>query len=163
MDIQKTPDHKKEDPNGEKKIHRPEFIILQSDEGEDDLGAFATAHSEYYDSLKKLNKVQFSVPLRLVIALAFFVLLFLSVLALFFCSISLILSTVTLFMIKEMNANLYKSWKNVKKVLVFTVGLFLAIFSPALGLGLIVLYFMLLGEQLNKSFVSRLFKFRSMD
>jgi len=45
-----------------------------------------------------------------------------------------------------------------KKVLIIDLGLIVGIFNPLLGIGLIVLYFFLQGEEISKFFIPTSFR-----
>ena len=159
MGTQKRPQESSGDKESEgPHIHRPEFIILESEEEQGQSPHAQKIHSEYFETIQGLNKIQFPWTLRILIFFTLFFVLIGTVIVTFFFIISLLFAALAFFQSKTMNDNMVKSWKNVKKLCVFSAGMFLAIFSPALGLGLIVLYLMLQGEHLNKAIMERLFK-----
>lgn len=144
-----------ESPKEEKKVHQPEFIILEAEEEQGT--QVPDQHLEYLSFINKLSKKKFSFALRIFILLsAIFVLA-----AIFFVAAFMILTiffaALGLFRSPELNRNMFKSWGYLKKTVVIFIGLFLSLFSPALGLSLILFYLMTHGERLNKSFINKFF------
>ena len=50
-----------------------------------------------------------------------------------------------------------KCWAMLRRSMVFTLGLFISVFNPVFGMGIITLYYMLLGEKLNEGVTARMF------
>jgi ABC-type multidrug transport system fused ATPase/permease subunit len=142
----------------QKKIHQPEFIILEDDERQETRHSTESSlHQEYIELLKKLNQRKYSWSVRLMTFFGFFFLGILTLVLAFFAAISILIALISLFRSSEANEYMHKAVRQVKKFLVMTAGMFIGIFSPSLGLGLILLYFLMQGETLNKVFVSKVF------
>lgn len=140
-----------------KKIHRPEFIVIDS------MGEKIDPNKEgnWNDLLTTLNdfsKQSFSLKIRLMaflLAVSFvFVMAFVVCLGL----IEMILAGMCLFKNANLNALLRKIWQKIKKLSVVTAGLWISIFSPQLGFSVILLYFMQHGESLKHTFFEGVFK-----
>lgn len=59
------------------------------------------------------------------------------------------------------NKQTIRYWKQLKKAVVIALGLFIATLSPAFGFGMILLYFVLQGEEINNSFLNQMMKSRN--
>ena len=145
-----------EQEDKDRTIHQPEYVILdkEEDEARKDEG-YAKEQADYLTTLHKIGQMKFGVGLRILCLLAAF---FVALATVFIAALSLIavaMGALTLFLSKEVNTQVLKALNNVRKLFVITFGLLIAVFSPALGLGLIVLYFMLKGESLQQDLINK--------
>lgn len=131
--------------NKETPTDNPKVVLLdaESHDGQQ------SGYFEYQETIQTLQGQGFPIYLRVV------ALVFASVLsAIALCLAAVTCMAVLLFLltlgmstpIKNMAA---KVWLMLRKCLVFTLGLFLAVFNPSFGLGIIALYFMLRGEKMD--------------
>lgn len=146
------PDHSEED----KQVHEPEVIILdqegkQSNKNNEEKG-------EYIRVLQELGKKHYPFSMRLLAFVTTFFIAGATLLALFFALLGTLIAGLVLFQNPKVNESMLKSWKNVKKLLTITLGVAISIFSPSLGLGLIMLYFMIQGERINKTIFTKVFR-----
>ena len=136
------------------KIHQPEYIILDREEKARQEGFYESyKEGEYIEVLNKLGQKKYSWLIRLFI---FMSALFVSIACFFVFFLALVhtvLALLTVFLNKEINASLYRSWCNVRKSFVMLLGLLIGVFSPPLGLGLVILDLMLHKENLRKNFL----------
>lgn len=139
------------------KVHRPEFVILEKEQPE----STEQRQNEYFEALAIIQKVKPSLGLQIVILLSFVFLLMATLFVLFFFALNAFLAGIFLFQNKEINRYFLQSWKNLKKMFAYLAGGAIGLFSPSLGLGLIVLYFMHEKEPLNQAIMSRFNKPRS--
>jgi hypothetical protein len=147
------------DTNGESSnIHRPEFVILDKGEPESEDVLSQATQNQYFQALKMLQKIKPFSGLRLIILFSILLVSVAVLIVTFFFLLNVIISALALFQNANLNKYLSLSWKNVKKVFAFWAGVVVGLFSPSLGLGLVILYFMQEGEPLNKAVLSRLFK-----
>jgi hypothetical protein len=156
MEIQKG--YPEEGEEEKPKIHQPEFIILDgSDEGPSPSQESKEMGAEYVETLQKIGHMSFGWPIRIMCfsgaIIAALATAFVAVLA----CVSFLIAGLVLFMMKDANAQMFKVFATVRKLFVLTLGLLIAVFSPPLGLGMIVLYFMLHGERLQQSIFTRTF------
>jgi hypothetical protein len=148
----------KTDKQANSNIHQPEFILLDKERPDVEDEFAKQKNNQYFQALKMLQKIRPSLGLRLIILVSF---VFLSIAVLvvsFFFLLNMVISMFALFQNANLNKNTSLSWKNLKKVFTFWIGVLIGFFSPSLGLGFIILYLMQEGEPLNKAILSRLFK-----
>lgn len=136
--------------------HRPEFIILEDERKE---SSFEQKKQEQYEALfKNLKKIESTWAVRLMTLIGFCVTAVAAVFSVFFVAFNLLIATLTLFRSVQINQAANKSWKTFKKILTCCVGLGIAVFSPFLGFGLIVLYFISNNEPIDPRLMSRFMK-----
>jgi hypothetical protein len=135
-------------PSDKKKIHEPEFIILDA-EDEDRESFVKKSQAEYFETFQMLKTLRHTWSLRLISAVLFWFSLFVLVVFFFVFAVNVLFSVVTLFQNKKLDSGTLAAWAQFKKACVFSVGLLLAVFSPSLGFGLIVLYYLLREEKLS--------------
>lgn len=149
-------------PQGEQndqKIHQPEFVVI-SDEFKESAsgGEFQYQSTGQYESFEKLRDIKPSFAVRfafLLMSLIFYAAAFLGL----FILLSLcLLVVVTLGQVKGLNRFTSNYWKTIRKVFVTGSGLLVAVVSPAFGLGIIVLYFILVAGGTNDPVFSKLFE-----
>lgn len=145
-----------EQEDKDRTIHQPEYVILDKEEDESRKEQqYGKEQADYLATLHKIGQMKFGVGLRLLcLVAAFFTALataFIAALAL----VAVAMGAITLFLSKDVNTQVLKALSNVRKLFVITFGLLVAVFSPALGLGLIVLYFMLKGESLQQDLINK--------
>jgi hypothetical protein len=135
-----------------KKVLEPEYEILDGKQDENIKDNSKTQQGEYVDVLSSLRQHHFPFAIRILI---FLTVIGIAVAALFAAVLALIntaLAGILFFQNEQINIQMRKSWRNVGKLLVFTLGLIIAVFNPPFGFGIIVIYLMLRGENLNSSF-----------
>lgn len=148
-----------EAPNGHPKIHQPEYVILDAVEEDQEKQEKFSSQGEYLEVFNKLSHRKFSWGIRL---LSFIVAVFASLVLIFIFLLALVstaLGILTLYLNKEVNETILRCWRNVRKLAVILMGLLIGVFSPSLGFGLIILYLMMHGESLRKTFFyNRMFR-----
>lgn len=132
---------------------KPDIIYVDAvDEDEVNRGY---KEQKYHSAIEGLKNAHFPVGLRIlgaiVGAFAGMVTAFALIGGLFWLAVSLL----ALRQSEGMNAQAAKTLKFTGKCALITFGSFLTIFSPALGVGLIMLYFMINGEEMNGFLFSR--------
>lgn len=133
--------------------HRPEFIIIEDAHTEKAEGK----RSEKAIPLGEIFKVDFPFSLR-IMSLGFSFVLFLAAFIVLMGAVLCLLGYGVSFGYSEVVKNqMVKCYRWGRKFLVMGLGFGIAIFSPSLGLALIVIYFMLQGEKMNPS-LSRIFQ-----
>lgn len=144
-----------EDSQQEPKRHIPEFIYVEP-EVEDDRKGFR--REEEYQSIHSLQSQRFPFGMRILF-------LFLSCLLLFFliivAPIVLLLTgfnLLTMRKIENFNKNTIQLWGAFKKMVVVALGLLVAIFSPAFGISIIMIYFMMHKDNFGKVWMERIMK-----
>lgn len=143
----------KQDP--ENPIHQPEFIILEAEEL-----PRSEEQSDIFETLKKVNAKHFPWGIRIIILTVF--LFFFPILAilLLYVLIQAAVALVTFFQSPAAISNLQKAWTTFTNGIVMTLGLGIAIFSPAFGFSVIMLYFLLHRDNSGGVYVRRFFKSR---
>ena len=155
MAIEKFPQDD-EDSKKEPHVHQPEYIILEDDKETGGYSEFSKEEQSYLHSFQSITKVQYPLFFRFFI-LGISVVVFLAsfvVLALLLGS--LVIGVLGLFRSEELNKPIIRFWKGYRRMLVFSLGLFIAAFSPPLGFSLILMYLFLLGEPLDGGFFQRI-------
>ena len=71
-----------------------------------------------------------------------------------------VLAVVTVGMNRDLNSMMMGFWKLYYKSLVFTLGFFIAAFSPAFGIGIIYFYLLLHGEKVQEWFQKRFMRYK---
>lgn len=159
MDMRKDPlGYRKIPEEQPKEIHHPEFIILDDSQEYMQRERGGSRRSEYFTVLQQLNGIKHGWSVRLI---AFATFLFMLLSSAFVCVlfvVALVFAGLAFYQSAELNKRLRKSWKNVKKMLAISLGLFLAILSPAFGFGVIILYLMLNHENIQQTFFTQVFK-----
>ena len=146
---------KKEDPI----IHHPEFVILDGTEDEakphPDL---LESQREYLEAISRLGSHHYSFPLRFMLFLMSLGVGLAALFYLFATFMALVVSSLTFFSLETQVAHLKKCWKGCKKLAIVALGILVAVFSPPFGLGMILLYFLLHGENIDQGIVGRVFR-----
>lgn len=142
------------DEDSDRTIHQPEYVILDKEE-EQPQQQYAKEQADYLTTLHKIGQLRFGLGLRILCLLAAGIAAIATAIIAVLALIVVAMGAITLFLSKDINAQVLKALRNVRKLLVITFGLFLAVFSPALGLGMIVLYFMLKGESLQQDIINK--------
>jgi len=168
MVIEKFPPNKRrgnEDDNVEHEthVHHPEFIILEEDREKEGEGEFSKQEFAYLHTFHNLSKVNFPFFFRLLALGLSCVIFMLSFVVLALLSIGVVVGLMGLFRIEEMNKPMIRFWTIYRRMLVFSLGLFVAMFSPPLGFALILVYLFLLGEPVDGGLLQKIFlsRFRS--
>jgi hypothetical protein len=139
-----------------REVHEPEVIILDQEGKKSNKNK--EEKEEYISVLQELGKKHYPFTMRLLAFVTTFFVAGATLLALFFALLGTLIAALVLFQNPKVNDSMLKSWKNVKKLLTITLGVAISIFSPSLGLGLIMLYFMLQGEHMNKTIFTKVFR-----
>lgn len=140
----------------EEKRHFPEFVYIDDDKQHD----YEPHHEEETaaSSLQDLLKKKYPYNLRVITFFISFLALLLSSVSLIFLVLNTCLAALLFFQNERLNLNLKKCLRAFNKCLVFFLGFFVATFNPGFGFGIIILFFMMQGEQLSDPFMGRLFK-----
>lgn len=149
MTIYKFP----EEDKVERTHHNPEFIVVDEPE---------TLHfeEEQISSIKYLSDIKPSLGLRLFCLASSIVIGCVSVVLLGGAALFGFLSVLVLEKSSTLNNLFDKTFKAAQKMIVFTLGLFVATFSISFGFGMIILFFFLRGEAMDSEFVNRLARYR---
>lgn len=137
--------------------HKPEFIYLD-EHSEQYWEGETQGHAEYFESLNQLGKAHYPFTLRLFTFAASLVLGVCAIALLAASIVSFALSGLFLRTNEGLNATCRRYFGVFQKLVVFSLGTLIATFSPPLGLGMIVLFFMIRGEQIESNFISRFVK-----
>lgn len=141
--------------NEERKL--PDFIYVDNgDHYENFQGGAWRERKEYLESIQKLGKGKYPFSLRILTFFASLATFFTSCIALILCLPAFIIAALLLFQVKKVNAVLKKYWKLFKRTLVISFGLIISSFSPSIGFGIILLYFLILGEKINNRFLAHM-------
>lgn len=146
------------EPKPERKV--PEFIFVDEDYQEErqNLGATPQDPKQMFGSIQTITKGKHPLYLRILAFLGTIVMIFLSIVVLIVLLIVVLLSLLLLRQSKHMNEQASIAWKCFKKALVFTLGCFVCIFNLTLGIGIVLMYFMLTGEKMSSRFMQEFTK-----
>lgn len=142
--------------NQEKDPKKPEFIYL----GEDEEGPIDFEYSERierertFQEFKKLKYGSYPFFLRILTFFGGVILGITSLIPLLLSIGTLVLCILTLFRVDSVTQHLKDYWGRFRRLFVVTLGMFLATFMPALGLGLIMLSYMLEGEDYSGNLIT---------
>ncbi len=140
--------------NQEPKRHIPEFIFLETEQDEPRKG-FRDTSEDFKQSFKTIQGQSYPAAIRLVFFFFAFVLVLFSMIITPIVLFFIVFNFLTLFKLETFNRNAQQLWNAYKKLLVMGVGLTLAVFSPPLGISVIMIYFMMRGEQFGNVWVNR--------
>lgn len=137
----------------------PEFIFVDNGD-EDKTIHYHPEEEERYSQpvFQKLETMKFPFALRMLALFAATIVLILIGFALLSLVLVFCFALITLFQSQEINRQVRVVWAQCKKLLVICLGLIIAVFSPPLGLGLIVLDAMFHGQKISDSLMSRFMK-----
>ncbi len=146
-------------PEEKKSQNKPEFIYVETehyDEGHE----FGGFQKEFQQSYQKMETKNYPAAVRMVcFVCSFFLILFLLLAApflLLFVGINLL----TFFQLKLFWEKTVQLWSMFKRMFVTALGLLIAVLSPAFGLSVIMVYFMMSGGNYERDWVARVFKNR---
>lgn len=115
---------------------------------------------EYFEKIQKIEKGGYPFFLRIVTALGGTLIFVWSFFLAAFAAFITLLAAVCFFASDELNQNMRNLWKMFGRMCVFSLSLIIATFAPAFGFGMIALYMMMNGENVEASFMSRILKGR---
>jgi len=143
--------------NGERKdsSKEPEIIYIDDVYVEPETNE-STSQQQLYSSINQLEKTHYPFFLRIITFFAALALaLVLPLFALFVAAHGLI-AGLLLFKNATSNTKALYYWRQLKKTAVVMLSLLIATISPSFGLGMIVLYFVLQGEEIHNSFLNQM-------
>jgi hypothetical protein len=140
---------KKEEP-----IHQPEFIILDGNAEPES----QSSQREYFEALNRLESKHYPLSLRFMLLLAAIAVIFVVLFYILASVMAWLVACLTFFSLETQVDHLHKTWKACKRLTVVALGLVVAIFSPAFGLGMMLLYFLMHGENINEGIIGRVFR-----
>jgi ABC-type multidrug transport system fused ATPase/permease subunit len=138
----------------------PEFVVLDAEEDSKQRQR-DSKEKEFLDSIFRLKKQHYGFALR--IFFVFLGLFFLIALALVSIAtfVVFLFALLGLFQVGSFNAAFSRAWKSFRVVFASTLGMFVAVLDPAFGLGIVVLYLMLNGENVKDGMMSRIINIHS--
>ncbi len=144
--------------NAESKPERkmPDFIYVDSGQHDEtqNLGTTTQDPRQMFGSIQTMAKGKHPFYLRALALIGTFIMLFLSAIVFIVLLITFVLSVIFLRQSTYFNEQVSIAWKCFKrKAMVFTLGCFVCIFHLSLGIGIVLMYFLLTGEKFNNRFV----------
>lgn len=133
---------------------KPEFIYIEEPFEEKVNAGFE--EQRLFMAMHDMQNVQFPIGLRV---FAFFGAIFCGLITVILAIISLawfLVALCCLFQIERMCSPFWSSYALFKKGLVLTLGFMIGLFSPQLGIGFVVMYFLMHGEKINQSIMDKL-------
>lgn len=140
--------------------HKPEFIQIEDAHAEHihtEKGSY-TRQEKAFPPLEDVAKTEFPFTLRLMSFGFSLMMLIAAIGAIIGTVISGILYLLSLGYSATLNKYTEKCFNWWKKFFVLSLGFFIAIFSPSLGLTIIVVYFILQGEKFRPGLFGRIFR-----
>lgn len=141
------------------KIHHPEFIVVTEEYKESSSGGeYKYQSSATFEPFEKLRDVKPSFIVRFACLFSSMILF-----AAAFCGVFILLGLCVLVLISlaqvpSLNQFAKNYWSMLRKVFVTALGLFVAVFSPVFGFGIIILYFVLVVGGTNDPIFSKFFE-----
>lgn len=138
----------------------PEYIYIDSKENFSQEEPFSThyEHKEHRYSFEQLAHKEYPFVLRIVCLFVASLVLSFTALVLFLFMIFFFANAVTFFHFENFWKGTKQLWEQIKKLFVCGLGLTVAVVSPAFGLSMIMLYFVVKGSNMNEDWVSRTMK-----
>lgn len=133
----------------------PEIIYIDEVSIEPELEE-STDHGQLYNSINQLEKVHYPFFLRLITFFASLALLILLPLFALFVAAHGLIAGLLVFKNPTSNAKAWYYWKQLKKTAAVMLSLLIATISPSFGFGMIILYFVLQGEEIHNSFLNQI-------
>lgn len=160
------PSSKNGDPNkngGMTPQKLPEFIYIDDIQIEPDQeeSRKSTREENLYASINELEKARYPWLLRVLTFFASLVLVVVIPILLIVVLCNALFAFGLLWKFEPFNKQTIRYWKQLKKAVVIALGLFIATLSPAFGFGMILLYFVLQGEEINNNFLNQMMKSRN--
>lgn len=132
---------------------KPDIIYVDAIDDEEVKKGYE--EQRYWSSIRELKNAHFPFGLRI---LAVFVGSFAAVIAALVFVGAVVWFGISLIAFRQspsFNAQADKAWKLTRKCTLIAFGSLLTIFNPALGIGLVILYFMINGEEVNSMILKR--------
>ena len=129
------------DRESEEEVQQPEYVILDDEE---------SAQHEQFDDLARVLAMRVPLRLRLLFALLLFPVFLWIVFAGVASLISGALCVITAMKVDDFRAMFHRMWRQLRRASAFALSLALALLSPSMGLGVLMLYF-ILHEDANSS------------
>lgn len=157
-------DESEKNDGKEEKIKRviPEFVFIDQDSQDETQKIGSTPHDpkQLFGSIQNVAKGRQPFYLRIFAFIGTLIMLFLTFIVFIVWLITVIFSLLLFRQSTYMNNQQSIAWKSLKKALVFTLGCFVCIFNLSLGVGIVLMYFMMTGEKLSSRFVQEFTKHR---
>src|ERR1700733_8987960 len=142
---------------GSEKRKLPEFVYVDVDR-EDEAKKFSGFEEQYFRSFQALKHKGSSISVRITCLLGSLLLIVTVAFAVPFLLLFAILNALTFFKMKLFWLQTKKLWMYLKRALVVTLGFAVAVFSPSFGLTIIMIYFLLQGQQMENQFMMKLMR-----
>jgi hypothetical protein len=136
----------------------PEFIYIETENHEEQ--GSRGYQEEFRASFDKMEGRNYPFSVRLVCLISALFLLFAVLLTTPFLLVFFLINLVTVFQLTAFWERTKQLWNAYRKLFVTLLGLFVAVFSPAFGLSIIMMYFMMRGQQSDQQWVSRIMEAR---
>lgn len=149
-------EHERPDHSANKGPKKPDFIYVdhtyQHERSQGSEGA-----SQAFESLRTMQQRHYPLSLRFFTLGASFIFAIWAALMLICTGVSIVIAALVLFKSDYGNGRIKAYWKYFRQSLVFMLGLFVAAFSPAFGISIIILYYVQQGESIRNRLFARVF------
>lgn len=138
----------------EDEVQKPEIIYVDATEDEE-VGRKGYEQKRYWSAIGDLKNAKFPIGLRI---LGLIVGVLMSVVAGIMMVATLFWLAISLLALRQsptFNKQVSVVWKAACKTTMIAFGGLLSVFSPPLGIGLVILYFMMRGEEMNEMIFNR--------
>lgn len=140
----------------------PEFVYL--DDGPEDeklrMGATPQDPRQMFGSIETMAQGRHPFYLRVLSLFGTFIMLAFALVVFVVMIVALSLSLLLLRQSSTVNQQAFAAWRWFKKLIVFALGSFVSIFNFSLGIGIVLMYFMLTGQKMNSRFMQEFTKFQ---
>lgn len=140
--------------NNEEEVHKAEIIYIDATEDEE-VGEKGYEQQRYWSAMGDLKSAKFPVGLRILGLIVGLLMSAVAAIMLIATLFWLAISLVTFRQSPVFNKQVSTVWKATCKTTMLAFGGYLAVFNPALGIGLVMLYFMMKGEEMNEMMFNR--------
>ncbi len=146
-----------EEKESRKELKEPDTIYVETEDYEPgrEFGGF---QKEFQHSYEKMGARSYPISVRVVCLFCSLFILFFLLLATPFLLFFLGVNILTLFQWDAFKQRTKVIWFTYSKMLVTALGLLVAVLSPALGISIILVYFMMQGQKSEDVWVERIFR-----
>lgn len=150
--------NKHEEESAKRKL--PEFVYVEEEGEWRQEEPFEHFKEHFSHSAEMMKKQHYPLALRIFCLIGSLFLFAFTFFVLIYVALSLVVNILTFFRMRGFWERTKSWWGALKKTFVTSSGLLVAVFSPAFGLAIIMVYFLLLGQSMDEQWATRILKSR---
>jgi hypothetical protein len=143
-----------EEEKPERKL--PDFIVIEEEKVFREGGESSRESEDLLSSFQSISRAKYPISVRFIAFFGSILALILSLVAGAVLLLSFLLNLIVFFRVPTLYHYHQKIWKNFRRLIVFTLGAAVAVFSPPLGFGLIMLYFAFYADRMGNEFLKKM-------